>query len=299
MTVNVPALPAPGATRRRRIQVAAALALIPLAAALTACGGSNSSSTTPAATGAPTSRSGSNAQGGTPAMPGASGLIAAASPGTLQVQSATAQNTVVYTAATKFTRVAAGHVAAGDCLTVTGTPVAGSTKALTAISARIEAKVNGACPTAGAGGGFAGGGGSFAQRPSGSPSRAPSGNSQARRAFAGATGTVSSVAGSTILVKGVLRSGFGSAGSTSPASPTTITITLGASAAVTQTVAATSVAAVVGQCARAIGPAIDVGTITAKSITISAPGPSGCNAGFGGRFNGAGANGAGNAGSNG
>jgi len=232
-------------------------------------------------------------------MPSASGLIAVASPGTLQVQSATAQNTVVYTAATKYTRVAAGHVAAGDCLTVTGTPVAGSTKALAATFARIEAKVNGACPTAGAGGGFAGGAGSFAQRPSGAPSRAPAGNSQARRAFASATGTVSSVAGSTILVKGVLRSGFGAAGPTTPASPTTITITLGASAAVTQTVAATSAAAVVGQCARAIGPANDVGTITAKSITISAPGPSGCNAGFGGRFNGTGANGAGNAGSNG
>ena len=219
------------------------------------------------------------------------------------MQSTTAQNTVVYTAATKYTRVAAGHVAAGDCLTVTGTPVAGSTKALAATFARIEAKVNGACPTAGAGGGFAGGAGSFAQRPSGAPSRAPSrapsGNSQARRAFASATGTVSSVAGSTILVKGVLRSGFGAAGSTTPASPTTITVTLGASAAVTQTVAATSAAAVVGQCARAIGPANDVGTITAKSITISAPGPSGCNAGFGGRFNGTGANGAGNAGSNG
>jgi hypothetical protein len=300
MTVDVPALSAPETTRRRRVQIAAALALIPLAAALTACGGGSSSSgTTPAATGAPTSRSGSNAQGGTPAMPGASGLIAAASPGTLQVQSATAQNTVVYTAATKFTRVVAGHVAAGDCLTVTGTPVAGSTKALTATSARIEAKVKGACPTTGAGGGFAGGGGSFGQRPSGAPTGAPSGNSQARRAFASATGTVSSVAGSTILVKGVLRSGFGAAGSATPAGPTTITVTLGASATVTQTVAATSAAAVVGQCARAIGPANDVGTINAKSITISAPGPRGCNAGFGGRFNGAGANGAGNAGSNG
>ena len=232
-------------------------------------------------------------------MPGASGLIAAASPGTLQVQSATAQNTVVYTAATKFTRVVAGHVAAADCLTVTGTPVAGSTKALTATSARIEAKVKGACPTSGAGGGFAGGGGSFAQRPSGAPTGAPSGNSQARRAFASATGTVSSVAGSTILVKGVLRSGFGAAGSATPAGPTTITVTLGASAAVTQTVAATSAAAVVGQCARAIGPANDVGTFNARSITISAPGPSGCNAGFGGRFNGTGAPGTGSAGSSG
>ena len=50
----------------------------------------------------------------------------------------------------------------------------------------------------------------------------------------------------------------------------------------TQTVPATSAAAVVGQCARAIGPANSTGTITAKSITISKPGPGGCNTGFGG-----------------
>jgi hypothetical protein len=117
---------------------------------------------------------------------------------------------------------------------------------------------------------------------------------------------VSSVSGSTILVTGVLRSGLGAAGSTTaPASPSTITVTLGASATVTQTVSATSAAAVVGQCATAIGPANNVGAITAKSITISAPGPTGCRVGFGGRGNGNGngasgngATGTGTAGSN-
>jgi hypothetical protein len=248
---------------------------------LAACGGSSSG--TPAAS-APATQApsqGSNSGGG-PAIPGASGLIAAASPGTLQVQSTTAQNTVAYTAATKFTAVTAGHVAAGDCVSVTGTPAAGSAKALSATSARILAKVNGACPTTGAGGGVGGGG--FARRPSG----APTGGSGARRAFASATGTVNSVSGSTILLHGVLRNGSSAAGSAAPASPSTITITLTGSATVTQTVPATSAAAVVGQCARAIGPANSTGTITARSITISKPGPNGCNTGFGGRggFNG-------------
>jgi hypothetical protein len=57
---------------------------------------------------------------------------------------------------------------------------------------------------------------------------------------------------------------------------------------------------VVGQCATAIGSANNVGAITAKSITISKPGPNGCNAGFGGRGGGAGtgANSNGGTGSN-
>ena len=296
MTANVRIPSRPGTTRRSRVQTGAALALIPLVSVLAACGGTSNGS--PAATQAPATQAPSQApnQGaasGAPAIPGASGLIAAASPGTLQVQSATAQNTVLYNASTSFTKVTAGHVAAGDCVTVTGTPATGSTQALTANSARIEAKVNGACPTFGATAGVPGGG-SFAQRPSGAPST----GTRARRAFASATGTVSSVSGSTILVNGILRNGARAGASATPASPSTITVTLPASATVTQTVPATSAAAVVGQCARAIGPANSTGAITAKSITISKPGAGGCNTGFGGfggRGTGSGANSTGNA----
>jgi len=284
MTANVPTRPR--LTHRRRVQVGA-LAAIPLVAVLAACG---SSSAAPAATQGSVQGSNSGGSGGAPAIPGASGLIAAASPGTLQVQSTTAQNTVAYTSATTFTAVTSGHIAAGDCVMVTGTPAAGSAKALTATSARIMAKVNGACPTTGAGSGFGGAG--SARRPTG----APAGGSGTRRAFASANGTVNSVSGSTIRLNGVLRNGPSAAGSGAPASPSTITITLGSSATVTQTVPATSAAAVVGQCARAIGPANSTGTITAKSITISKPGPNGCNTGFGGfGGRGTGANSTGNA----
>jgi hypothetical protein len=221
-------------------------------------------------------------------------VIAAASPGTLQVQSATAQNTVMYTAATKFTKVTPGHLAAGDCVIVTGTPAPGSTQGLTAMSARIMARVNGACPASGPNGAGLPGGRQFSGRPPG----VPNGGSGTRRAFAMATGTVSSVAGTTALVKGTLRNGPGAAGAPTtatptPATPTTITVTVPATATVTQTVPATSAAAVVGQCARAIGPANSVGAITAKSITISKPGANGCRTGFGGRFNGNGTKGTG------
>jgi hypothetical protein len=288
LTANVPTRPR--LTHRRRVQVGA-LAAIPLVAVLAACGSSSSAApaAAPAATQGPVQGSNSGGSGGAPAIPGASGLIAAASPGTLQVQSTTAQNTVAYTSATTFTAVTSGHIAAGGCVMVTGTPAAGSAKALTATSARIMAKVNGACPTTGAGGGFGGAG--SARRPTGA-----GGGSGTRRAFASATGTVNSVSGSTILLNGVLRNGPSAAGSGAPASPSTITITLGSSATVTQTVPATSAAAVVGQCARAIGPANSTGTITAKSITISKPGPNGCNTGFGGfGGRGTGANSTGNA----
>jgi hypothetical protein len=285
--------------RRRTTQVGqvrAAFVLIPLVTLLAACGGSSSGAPAaqapnPALTQAQNQAPGSGGQGGAGAFPGASGLIAAASPGTLQVQSTTAQTTVVYTAATKFTQVTPGHVAVGDCVIVTGTPAAGSTQRLTATSARIMAKVNGACPTTGTNGAGLPGGGQFSGRPPG----APNGGSGTRRAFASATGTVSSVNGSTVLVKGVLRNGPGAAIAATPTTPTTITVTLPASATVTQTVPATSAAAVVGQCARAIGPANNVGAITAKSITISKPGANGCRTGFGGRFNGNGTNGTGTA----
>ena len=293
MTANVPTRPRltrPRLTHRRRVQVGAALAAIPLVAVLAACGSSSSAApaAAPAATQGSVQGSNSGGSGGAPTIPGASGLIAAASPGTLQVQSSTAQHTVAYTSATTFTAITAGHVAAGNCVTVTGTPAAGSTNALTATSVRIMAKVNGACPTTGAGGGFGGAG--AARRPSG----APTASSGARRAFASATGTVNSVSSSTILLHGVLRNGPSATGSAASAS--TITITLGSSATVTQTVPATSAAAVVGQCARAIGPANSTGTITAKSITISKPGPNGCNTGFGGfGGRGTGANSTGNA----
>ena len=295
MTANIPTAPQPGPTRRRNIRVASAVALIPLLTVLAACGGSSGTPGAQATSLATSQAPSSGAQGGSGTFPGATGLIAAVSPGTLQVQSTRAQNTVVYTASTTFTQVTSGHVAAGDCVTVTGAPATGSTSGLTATSVRIVAKVNGACAASGAfGGGAGGGGGSFPRRTGGGPSGAPSAGSGARRAFASATGTVSSTAGSTILVKGVLRSGQRAAGSTTPAAPTTITVTLPASAIITQTVAATSAAAVVGKCAIAIGTANSVGAINAKSITISTPGPSGCNVGgFGGRSNGTGTGGTG------
>jgi hypothetical protein len=289
MTANIANPSQPRPTHRRQVKVAAAVALIPLLALLAACGNSSlapaAQATNPATSPAP----GPGAQARTGTFPGASGLIADASPGTLQVQSTTSQTTVVYTAATKFTKITAGHVVAGDCVTVSGAPATSSAQGLTATSVRIVAKVNGTCPTAGTGPGGFGGRGAFPQRPSGTPSN----GAGQRRAFASATGTVSSAAGSTILLQGALRNGASAPDNATAPAPTAITVTLGASTTVTQTVPATSAAAVVGQCASAIGTANSTGTISARSITVSSPGPNGCQSGFGGRFNGNGNGGTG------
>ncbi|MFI5100264.1 MAG: hypothetical protein ACHQE5_07085 [Actinomycetes bacterium] len=294
-------LPVPRA--RRAARQAAVVALVPLVVLLAACGSSGGSGT--GAAGAPSSapsaqRSGQAGQGGGfggANFPGASGLIAAVEPGQLQVQSSDSQTTVTYTNATRFARTVAGKVADGQCVTVTGAPVSGSSDTLTATSVRIEAKVNGACPTAtGRTGGFGGGqgggnggqggqgfqGGTGAPRPSG----APSGQF---RDLAFATGTVSTVSGSTVTVQGVLREGRPTSSPASPAStpgtsgaPSTITVVLASTTTVTETVPATKAAAVVGVCATAIGKADDRGDIAATSITITKPDANGCRAGFGG-----------------
>ncbi len=277
-------------SRRRSARTAAALALVPLVVVVAACGSGSGSGSGTAQAGAPSSapsgqRNGQGGQGGGfggANFPGASGLIAAASPGSLQVQGTDSQTTVTYTKATRFSRTVTGTVAAGQCVTVTGTPVSGSSDTLTATSVRIETKANGSCPTAngrGPGGndsqGRAQGGGTGAPRPSGAPSGA-----QGVREFAFATGTVSSVSGSTVTVQGVLREARSTAAPSS--SPAAITITLTSTTTVTQTVTATSAAAVVGVCATALGKANERGDIAATSIAISKPDANGCRAGFGG-----------------
>jgi len=233
-------------------------------------------------------------------QPGVFGVIAAATPGTLQVQNSTSQTTVTYTDSTTFSQTVAATLAVGDCIMVAGSPAADSSTAITATFVRIETRTDGGCTfQAGPGGGQgAGAGGAGAGQPGGTPpsggplpsqprrtgtppSGAPGGDARGSTA---AVGTVTTVSGSTVTIDGTIR-GTGSQATTSasapPGSTASIRITLGADAPVTRTVAATSAAAVVGQCAAAAGPADDTGAVAATAITISAPGP-GCTRGFAG-----------------
>lgn len=296
--------------RRRSgpLRVAAILPLVVVAVAACGSSGASSPSADPSsgAAGSGGGQYGSGQYGGGPGgrgFPGAFGTIAAASSGSLEVQDASSQTTVTYTASTRFTQTVTGHVAAGECATVQGTLATQSPPAITATSIRVS-------PASTTGCGFAAGGGQGRRRsgaptggvPSGGSRPGPGGN---RTNFSMATGTVRSVSGSTVVLQGALRTGRPGA-STTPtptATNTLITVTLGSSTTVTSTQPATSAAAVVGKCAAAIGKADSTGTVAATSITISSPGPNGCQTGFGrpggfgrGRFGGGNTGGSGSSG---
>jgi hypothetical protein len=284
----------------------ALLGLVATAAVLlTACGGSGGG-TAPAAAGDTGAAAGAgNGAGGRNGAgpPGVTGKIAEASKGTLQVQDTDAQTTVTYTASTRFTQTVGATVKVGDCVTAVGTPVSGSTDALTANSVVILATQNGDCTLGNRPGGPRGSGAPTGiPRPTGTAGggqgRQGGGGQGNGQAFATAIGKVTSVSGKTVMISGVLREGgrFGGGnGSSAPATPSSppasptpkpVTVTLAAAATVTTTAAATSAAATVGKCAFAVGKADDSGTVAATSITISTAGANGCTrfgGGFGGR----------------
>jgi hypothetical protein len=281
-----------------KLAAAAPVAVVLLAG----CGGGGSSSTPAAAaapSASPTAGGGQRARG-----PAASGEIAAVSGKTLQVQNTSSQTAVTWSASTAFTKAQTTTLAAGDCVTVVGTPGSGN-DAITATSVRVLSST-GTCtqatprafpsgtPSGGAGGRRDGG-----TRPSGTPdgSAGPSGAPGGEVAnFATAFGKVTSVSGSTVLMSGTLRSGArfgGSPGATTApsASPSAsaITVTLGSSTSAQRTVKATGADAKVGTCAVATGKADSAGTVAATAIALSPKGADGCTAGFGGgRFPGGG-----------
>src|SRR4249919_202436 len=87
----------------RTLRTVAVAALVPLALLLTACGGGSTPSGAAAVSsgqgrgnGGPAFGQGGGGGGAGAGFPGASGLIAAVSPGTLQVQGTDAQTTVTY-----------------------------------------------------------------------------------------------------------------------------------------------------------------------------------------------------------
>ncbi len=273
----------------------AATALLPVAAlVLAGCGGATAS--TPAGAGGTTASPPSAGAGGpgngSRRGPAASGEIAAASPGALQVQNSTSQTTVTYTKSTRFSKTVTAVVAAGDCVTATGTPVSGSSDALTATTVRVVSVGAGACRLADNGDRNGRPGGT---PPTGAPGGAGPGGNGGNVAVA--FGTVTSVSGSTVRLSGNLRAGFRPStapapypSASPPATPSAVpvTVTLTSSTTVTKAVSATSAAATVGRCATAEGTTDSKGAVAATSIVVSDKGPNGCSFGGGRRFGGGG-----------
>jgi hypothetical protein len=239
----------------------------PLAAllAVAACGSASSATAqphaSPSAVGAP------QRQG----PPGVSGLLAALSGNTLQVQGSNAQTAVTYSSRTTITdtvKATAAEVTVGSCVMVrsggsaNGSPPASPATTLTAISVTTSAPVNGSCT-----GGFAGArgpGGPGRTRPSGAPGRMrPSGTPRGGRGFGGgAFGTVVSKNGSGFVVQSV-RPG---APTSQPAQRISVATTGTTTYAAVKK--ATAAALKVGTCVTARGTADSSGTVAATAISV-------------------------------
>ncbi len=227
----------------------------------------------------------------------------------MEVQSQqTGQTTVSWTSATTFTKTAsltAASVSAGDCVTVVGSTSTGKLVANTVMVSKPAS--SGGCTAGGrfgaggrgGAGAFRGGttpnGGSLPRRPSGS---VPSGAT----GFGFASGKVTSVSPSSLVIDGISSSGFGGARTgTRPSTPptsiktTTVTIGLQGSTTFTETESTAATSLAVGDCVTAVGSSDSTGAVTARTVRITSTGGQTCSSGFGG-FGGGGAAGGGSAG---
>jgi hypothetical protein len=228
-------------------------------------------------------RGGGNRPGG---MPGVNGKIAAIDGSTLQVQGATDQTAVTYSAATKFTETVAGSksdVVAGACVTVRPVAASPAPPAGSGVQAgvvTVSAPVGGKCGFGGPGGAGPrgagpGGAGPGGAGPSGRPSVRPSGPRSGgprggRGAGFGASGTVKDVTASGFTVS-------------RPDGSAPVTVTVSGTTAFTRTAAATKAALAVGKCVTAFGKADDSGTVAATAIAVRPAENGQCAFGFGGR----------------
>lgn len=246
------------------------------AATLAACSsGSSSAESTPAAT-APATATG-RAGGGGQRQPGVSGLIAAVSGTTMQVQNQSKQTAVTWTATTAFTKQEAGtaaDVTVGACVAVRPAGAATATgETVTAGSVQVTAAAaDGTCT-----GGF-GGGTAPAGTPSGMPrsTDAPGGAStggtgqggppDGRGGAAGFVGKVTAVSGASFTLARIVPAGEGATQTASP-----LTVTTSGSTAYTKTVQASPTDVAVGQCATAQGQTSETGAVTATNVALRAP----------------------------
>ena len=219
--------------------------------------------------------------------PFTSGMLSGLTGSTLSVQARNGRAaTVVVTSSTTYqqTKTAtASDIAQGDCVRVVGT---GSTtsgiQATTVVLTKPTSK--GCTPRNPLGGN---GSGSGARRfgngtPGSTPFTLPNGSAGTVPAnIAAAFGTVSSVSGDQLTVKEQAPKTTKKTKKTK-AKTGTVAVTLTGSTTVTETVNGAVADLAVGSCVTANGTVDSLGTITAKSVTISQPQNGSCGGGFGG-----------------
>ncbi len=265
-----------------------------LTLALSACGssagtGASSSGSSPSPTASASGSGGGNGSAGQ-RFSGASGLVAQVSGSTAQVQSASSQTAVSWTASTTFTKQVAATssaLAVGECVTARpatqATSRSGSSSpgtAPTTISAatvQLSQPVDGQCVGQGGLGGNRGAGAGSAGSGSAQPSPSRStgqGGAMNRRGGFGAFGTIATVGSGSFTV---------SSPATGSQSARTTTVDYGASTTFTTQASAGAGDVQVGECLSAVGPHDTTGAVTATSIRL-APAVNGqCANGFGRR----------------
>jgi hypothetical protein len=231
---------------------------------------------------------------GTTPSPFTTGKLSALTGSTLSVQAVNGSTTtvvVISTTAYQQTKTATGSdIAQGDCVRVVGT--GSTTKGIQATTVVLTKPTSKGCSARGAFGGAGAGAGAgrgfggrrFGGGASGStPFTAPGGGT-APTNIAAAFGSVSSVSGSQLTVKEQAPKTTKKTKTT--AKTRTVTVTLTGSSTVTETVKGAVGDLAVGSCVTAAGTVDSLGTITARSVTISQPQNGSCGGGFGGGFGG-------------
>jgi Domain of unknown function (DUF5666) len=200
---------------------------------------------------------------------GVVGQVSQVASGKLTVDDQSGSVTVTYDSSTSVLQSGSGTLTEaipGTCVVATGTTDASGT--VTARTFQVQLNMGGNCtPPAGLGGGQGAGGGS--PRPGrGSPSPGAGGGPPAN--FANVRGKLTNVSGSTMTVQ--------------PQTGNPVTVVVSSTTTVTRLVTSSSARLAVGECVSANGQRDSSGTVKARSILISAPGPNGCTraGGFGG-----------------
>ena len=266
--------PRPHSRAAHRLLLAGGLGLL-----ISACGSGGSSAavkTPPSVSPSPTT---------TPARsgprPGAFGTVAAISGSSLEVQDpSTGQTTVNVDSSTRINTsatVTTSALSPGMCASAVGTRT--SSGVIDANSVTLSQPSGSSCSTTGGpgfGGGFPGGQrGAGRLRPGGAANGSGGSNGTAATAprrppanLARADGTLSSVSGSTLQIKGAT-------------STTGVQVT---SSTRLSEIQATSISALkVGDCVAAFGSIDSIGAVTARTLTVTPAGPNGCTGGFAGR----------------
>ncbi len=198
----------------------------------------------------------------------AAGKIAAVASSSLEIASAKGSVTVDLAGSTKYYQTVLGSVSSisvGSCLRAVGP--ANSIGNVQASVVTISKPTSSGCAASfGLGGGFARRSGVGGKRKQGGVANSAGGGVSGGtggtgQSLAGAFGTVVSVSSSTIEVQSIQGQ---------------VGVVIAPTTQIVQTQAASVSALVVGQCARALGPKSASTTFSATTVTVSAPGPTGC-----------------------